>query len=63
MSIPVTLYAVVKSPQLLEGGGAKLFQDYLRAVHSFNTKLGSTVVGGAVGGVNPGGIVDLSRTN
>ena len=40
LSIPVTLYAVVKCPQLLEGGGAKLFQDYLQTLHDFNSELG-----------------------
>ena len=44
MSIPVTLYAVVKRPQLLEEEGATLFQQYLQSINSFNATLGGGTV-------------------
>lgn len=39
MSIPVTLYAVIKCPQLLGEDGKKLLQGYLHNVRKFNTEL------------------------
>lgn len=63
MSIPVTLHAVVKRPQLLEGGGAKLLQVYLQALRDFNAELRSSGCGDVgMGGANSGGS-DMKRTN
>ena len=39
MSIPVTLYAVIKCPQLLEGSAALVFQKYQQTVRDFNLEL------------------------
>ena len=41
MSIPVTLYAVLKCPQLLEGNAAFVFQKYQQSLHDFDSELSS----------------------
>ena len=54
MSIPVTLYAVVKCPQLLGSAGEEVFQRYLQTIRDFNAELsgsGSSPRGGVAGGV------------
>lgn len=65
MSIPVTLYAVVKCPQLLGPGGELLFQSYLHTIHKFNAELSGGVKGGHISGVsvasNPN--FDVGRTS
>ena len=66
MSIPITLYAVIKCPQFLEGGGAvKLFQNYMQTISDFNVELSNSGIlkddiGMAVEGVN---LVDSYSTN
>lgn len=47
MSIPVTLYGVVKCPKLLGGAAAvKLFQDYLQSICDFNAELSNEGIRG-----------------
>lgn len=41
MSIPVTLYAVVKCPQLLDENAAFVLQNYLQSVCDFDRELSS----------------------
>lgn len=57
------MYAVVKSPQLLEGAGARVFLDYLQTVHHFNGELSGSGVRGreerGEGGVN---VTSATRT-
>lgn len=42
MSIPVTLYAVLKCPQLLEGNAAFIFQKYQQTMRDFDSELCSS---------------------
>ncbi len=54
MSVPVTMYSIMKRPQLLGGGAAEgLLQNYLQTIHNFNTQLS---IGGVKGHAEMGGV-------